>query len=332
MRRKGRDVATDQATGQGRLVNPAGSLLRQAVPVMGTVFSFAVGHPSDVVVPRGQVAVRVPPQEALDHAVDLLHRLDAAWSPFRPDSFVARMRAHETLDPAVEDPDGVLGLDVVLRRCRAATRLTVGAFDAWALPDGFDPSGVVKGWAVERALAELTRRGLADVAVSGGGDLAARGCAPGRDGWRIGVRDPRQPGALLGALTVRGGGAVATSGFYERGAHIHDPRRPAAQTPSTAGAVPTAGPGSAGVPLTGVNGDLVAVTVAGPELAWCDVVATALLVEGTVAPAWRQAIPTYRALAVHRDGRVDGDLLEELEPAGPGAATGEVPDLPSTGA
>lgn len=273
------------------------SLLRHAVPVMGTVFSFAVGRPPEVTAPRGRVALRFDPEAALADATTLLERLDGAWSPFRDDSFVTRLRAHEELDARTEDPDGSLGLDLVIRRCRAAQRLTNGAFDAWGLPGGFDPTGVVKGWAVERAVALLAARGITDVAVSGGGDVTARGRAPGREGWRIGVRDPHNDGALLGAVLVRGGGAVATSGFYERGAHIIDPRR---------------------LPLSAPRGHLVAVTVAGPELGWCDVIAKAILVEGTVSPGWVASIPTYRVLAVHQDATLEGPLVAELEPVSDG--------------
>jgi thiamine biosynthesis lipoprotein len=296
-------IADVGSTRQGRRAE-GDSLLRHAVPSMGTVFSFAIGAPYEVAAPRGRVGLRFDPDTALADAAALLERLDGAWSPFRPDSFVARLRAYEELDGRVEDPDGALGLDLVLRRCRAAQRLTHGAFDAWGLPDGFDPSGVVKGWAVERAVALLAARGITDVAVSGGGDVTVRGRVPGRDGWRIGVRDPHKPGALLGSVLVRGGGAVATSGFYERGAHILDPRK---------------------IPLAAPAGDLVAVTVAGPELGWCDVIAKAILVEGTSSPGWLASIPTYRVLAVHSDATLDGALLEELETASDEAGPVESP-------
>ena len=62
--------------------------------------------------------------------------------------------------------------------------------------------GLAKGWGVDRAVAELRRRGLRDFTVQAGGDLYASGTRGGRP-WRVGVRDPR--GAPGRALRLDGG-------------------------------------------------------------------------------------------------------------------------------
>jgi len=82
----------------------------------------------------------------------------------------------------------------------------------------FDPSGYVKGWAVERAAGILTAAGPAGHSVNGGGDVQCGGDRM----WRIGIADPLHPGQL--ALVVTGRDfAVATSGVAERREHIIDP-------------------------------------------------------------------------------------------------------------
>jgi thiamine biosynthesis lipoprotein len=249
---------------------------------MGTVFSFAV---ADTSASQALPAIRA--------AMTLLRRLDAAWSPFQPDSLVGRLRRDEQVSAEDDDPDAELGLDEVLDRCACAVWVTRGAFDPWSLPRGFDPSGVVKGWAVERAVAVLEAHGLHDVAVSGGGDVAVRGssfpAAGGGGGWRIGVRDAADAGRLLARTVLRGGGAIATSGIYERGRHVLDPRT------GRAGATPAA--------------RLAAVSVLGPNLAWADVVATALLAEGRADVEWLDLLPAYRVLAVDLDGSPSGSVL-----------------------
>lgn len=99
---------------------------------------------------------------------------------------------------------------------------------------GVDLGAIGKGFAADEAAAVLlagtSRCGLVDV----GGTIRVWGGSGRR--WRIGVRDPAEPGSLLGYLALTEG-AVATSGNYFRSReggggplhHIFDPRtrRPA---------------------------------------------------------------------------------------------------------
>lgn len=97
-----------------------------------------------------------------------------------------------------------------------------------------DLGATAKGYAVDRALADLREAGMAAGRVDGGGNQAVFG-PPGRT-WRFGVKHPRREGAVLGTVGLQGGG-VATAGDAERGfwvdgvrhGHILDPRtgRPA---------------------------------------------------------------------------------------------------------
>lgn len=81
-------------------------------------------------------------------------------------------------------------------------------------PDArLDLGGIAKGYGVDRAVAALRRFGVAHALVDVGGDLYALGTAPDGAPWRIGIRDPRDPGALIGTLDVADA-AVATSGTY----------------------------------------------------------------------------------------------------------------------
>ena len=75
--------------------------------------------------------------------------------------------------------------------------------------------GIAKGWAVDRAVAELRRRGLRDFTVQAGGDLYAAGSRGGRP-WRVGIRDPRgAPGDAFAWVEVSDA-AFSTSGDSER--------------------------------------------------------------------------------------------------------------------
>jgi thiamine biosynthesis lipoprotein len=128
-----------------------------------------------------------------------------------------------------------------------------------------DLGAVAKGLAIDMAAREL--RPFGDFAIDAGGDLYLAGCNAEGEPWSVGIRHPRQPGAVLETLRVSGV-AVCTSGDYERpavragGHHIMDPR--------------------AGRPVDG----LASVTVVAPTAIVGDALATAAFVLGrTAGPA-----------------------------------------------
>ena len=92
---------------------------------------------------------------------------DRRFSTYRADSEVTRMRSGGVFAPS-EHLATVLGL------CSEARRRTDGAFDAM-LPGGFDPSGLVKGWAVERAGGWLRELQGTDWLINAGGDVLLLG-------------------------------------------------------------------------------------------------------------------------------------------------------------
>jgi FAD:protein FMN transferase len=241
-------------------------LVTHAETAMGTVFSVSV-------VPGG-----LPGQDlrsALRAACATLHRADAIFSTWDQQSPVSRLRRGEALL-------GDLPAEVaeVAALCRAAKRASGGWFDPWAMPGGFDPTGLVKGWAVERSLAVLRGSGVAAAMVNGGGDLAAFGSpAPGRR-WRVGIRHPWRAGSLAGIIEVEA--AVATSGSYERGPHLIDP-------------------------ATGLaSGRAASATVTGPSLAMADALATAVAVGGDEALAVAGGVGGYAAYLIRPDGSETG--------------------------
>jgi len=235
---------------------------RHAEHVMGTVVSFDV--PACAGEPDGSAGQAGGP---LGQAVRWLHWVDATFSPYRQDSDVSRFGRG-----ALPLADCAPELTEVLQACAAVSARSGGYFTT--TPAGtFDPSGYVKGWAVERAAAILTAAGSAEHSVNGGGDVQ---CVGNRV-WRIGIADPLHPGRL--ALVVAGRDfAVATSGVAERGSHIVDPRT--------------------GRPAAG----LASVTVVGAALAETDAYATAAFAMGPAARDWVEALDGYEAFAITAAG------------------------------
>ena len=85
-----------------------------------------------------------------------------------------------------------------------------------------DPGGIAKLFILDAAMKTLRDHGLDTALVNGGGDVLAMSAAAARP-WRVGIRDPRQPHRLLGAVDLRQG-FVASSGDYER-FFVRDGRR-----------------------------------------------------------------------------------------------------------
>jgi FAD:protein FMN transferase len=228
---------------------------------MGTVVSFDVPDWAGASADGG----------VLGRAIQWLHWVDATFSPFRDDSDVSRFgRGSLTLAECAPE------LAEVLAACADVSALSGGYFTV--RPGGrLDPSGYVKGWAIERAAEMLTAAGSAEHSVNGGGDIQCVGDhGPGQP-WRVGIADPLRPGSL--ALVVIGQDfAVATSGVAERGPHIINPHT--------------------GQPATG----LASITVVGARLAPTDAYATAAFAMGPAAREWVESLDGYEAFAVTPGG------------------------------
>lgn len=205
----------------------------------------------------------------VEWAFDWFRSVDATFSAHRPDSQIGQIR-RGTLAVAEAEP----AVREVLARCEALRLATGGFFDAFAT-GRLDPSGLVKGWAVDRAAELLERAGARRFWVGAGGDLVLRGGEP----WRVGIRHPCRRDRLACVVELSDG-AVATSGAYERGPHIVDPH--------------------AGRPPRGV----LSVTVLGPDLATADAYATAAFAMGVGGPAWTAALEGYEAMTILEEGRV----------------------------
>lgn len=156
---------------------------------------------------------------ACEAVAEELRRIDAWLSPYREDSAVTAIRRGTLTRADAPEP-----VRAVIDGCARITALTDGAFDPWKAPGGFDPSGYVKGWGADRAAEILVSSGFANVSVNAAGDVTCRGeAAPGLGGWRLGIADPRDRQQVLQAVLVTDA-HLATSGRYEQGDHVVDPR------------------------------------------------------------------------------------------------------------
>lgn len=232
---------------------------------MGTVFTL------DVV--TEDLAADLEP--AIQDAFAWLRWVDETFSTYKPASEISRLRRGD-LRLAECHPE----VRQVLQACRQLAEETEGYFDAWAGPDrALDPSGLVKGWAAERASQLLAAAGAANHCLNAAGDVALSGAPAPDDLWRVGIVHPLDQ-QRLSTVVAMGAGGIATSGTAERGAHVVDPHT--------------------GRPAFG----LASVTVIGPSLATADAYATAAVAMGTDAPIWLSSLEGYESYALDSAGHL----------------------------
>ena len=210
----------------------------------------------------------------LDSVYDWFRLVDRTFSTFREDSEISRLDRGE-LSLGDAHPD----VREVLARCEQLRAETNGFFDVRAArADRLDPSGLVKGWSVDRAAAIADGLGWRNYAINAGGDLRVRGGALPEPVWRVGIQHPLDQ-QRVAAVVVGDALAVATSGEYARGRHVFDPytRRP--------------------------PDGVLSVTIAGPDLATADAYATAAFAMGVRGAAWTARLRGYEALTFLADGR-----------------------------
>ncbi len=218
------------------------------------------------------------PREIIDEVLAWLHHVDETFSPYIPESPVSAIGRG---DLAVEDASAEIRN--VLGMCELMRYETDGVFDVFAVPapngTQFDPSGLVKGWAIEESARLIERHGGSNLCINAGGDIALRGHPQGEDPWRVGIRHPFSADSMALIVEAEGPMAVATSATYERGAHIVDPR----------------------TGLTALS--LASVTIVGPDLTLADAYATAVFVMGIDGLDWISDRQGYEAYLVTNDAR-----------------------------
>jgi thiamine biosynthesis lipoprotein len=209
---------------------------------------------------------------SVNAAESVLREADEIFSTWKPQSPLSRLRRGEL---TIGDVPAVI-VDV-LEECRTARRVSRGWFDPWSIRGGVDPTGLVKGWAAQRALGPLRELDLSGALINAAGDIASFGGPERDEPFRLGIVSPTDPKRLV--CVVESPGAVATSGTYERGHHLVNP-------------------------FTGLANSTASATVTGPELGLADALATALAVAGREGLDFLTSLKGYEGLVIETSGRV----------------------------
>ena len=199
--------------------------------------------------------------------------VDQKFSTYKDSSEITLINRHEiTLEQASADMRTIFALAEQTRQ------ETDGYFDM-ARQGVYDPSGIVKGWAVYQAAEILRGRGFANFYVDAGGDAQVVGKNGRGENWRVGIQNPFNPREIVKVLSVSNCG-VATSGTYVRGQHIYNPRNPAQ-------------------PIA----DIVGLTVIGPNVYEADRFATAAFAMGREGIRFIESLEGFEGYMIDQHGQ-----------------------------
>jgi thiamine biosynthesis lipoprotein ApbE/Na+-translocating ferredoxin:NAD+ oxidoreductase RnfG subunit len=259
---------------------------------------------------------REPAERGIRAAFDEVARLEDLLSSFRRQSEVSIVNARGASEPVTVSADTFACVSAALEFARRSG----GAFDPTLVKDGhagvcadqearsirflrpdlkLDLGGIGKGFALDRAAGVLEKHGVTRALLNFGGQILALDAPPGRAGWIVPVRDPRRPDEFLGHFELARA-SVASSGAYERGRHIIDPRT--------------------GKPAEGSLG----ATVCAATATDADALSTALFVLGDSGDALLKSVDRSAALIVSSSGgfhRVERPGAPSFVPAEGAAAS-----------
>jgi thiamine biosynthesis lipoprotein len=243
---------------------------KHEIEVWGTVLFIDVSSSVDI-------------DPAIAKVIEYVHHVDNVFSTYKTSSIISQLRRSE-----ISIDQCSLEVIEVWNLCNFVKDITEGAFDPWAVDGGFDPSGLVKGWAADKCAEILQQAGAEHIQVNAAGDLSLRGGFTTDKPWTIGVVNPDNRLEILQTFEIQDG-AIATSGNYERGAHISDPHT--------------------GMIAIGAK----SATVLGPNGAIADALATALMVDGRDGAVWftTPELAEYSAWVIDRHE----DLAWSIGPA-----------------
>ena len=212
-------------------------------------------------------------QANVDQVFELFGAVDARFSTYRADSEISRFNCG-----ALGAAELSIDMQEVFALARQTEKQASGFFNMRRRDGTCDPSGIVKGWAIKRAMTLLSDDGVKDCFVDAGGDVQASGVSEDGTLWRVGIRSPFQLGGIVKVLEP-GQKGVATSGSSIRGSHIWNPHAPQEKLD-----------------------DVLSITVIGPDILEADRFATAAFAMGHAGVRFIETLPGFEAYQINALG------------------------------
>ncbi len=153
----------------------------------------------------------------VDKIFDYFKAVDSKFSTYKDKSEISLINKG-----VIKEDNFSMEMKEIFSLSEETKELTSGFFDI-ITPDGaYDPSGMVKGWAVYKASQILKESDFENFYIDAGGDIQTFGKNNDGKKWKVGIRNPFNIEEIVKVVEVSGEG-IATSGTYIRGDHIYNP-------------------------------------------------------------------------------------------------------------
>jgi len=201
----------------------------------------------------------------------LFKQIDNRFSPYKKTSEVGKINRKEIASKDYsDDMKQVLGL------AEKARKNTKGYFDVYS-KGYFDPSGIVKGWAIQKATDVLLSKGFQNFFINAGGDIQTHGKKNGKK-WKVGIRNPFAYEEIVKVIMLSDQ-AIATSGTAIRGDHIYNPHNKRQKI-----------------------SDIVSISVIGKKILDVDLLATAAFAMGKNGIEFISSLPDVEGYMINKNG------------------------------
>ena len=156
-------------------------------------------------------------ESCINEVFDYFTAVDERFSTYKNTSEITLFN-----EGKITEADFSNEMKTVFKLSEETKNLTNGYFDIY-FNGKYDPSGLVKGWAIHNATNILRKNGFKNFYVEIGGDIEVEGYNNDGEKWSIGVRNPFKREEIVKVVYLTGKG-IATSGTAVRGLHVYNPK------------------------------------------------------------------------------------------------------------
>jgi thiamine biosynthesis lipoprotein len=221
-----------------------------------------------------EIVDRKVTEAAFDKVFSYFIYVDETFSTYKETSEITKINKG-----LIKDTDYSPDMQEVFKLSEETKKSTDGYFDIRTPKGKYDPSGLVKGWAIYNASNILLKDGFNNFFIDAGGDIQAYGENDQGKPWSVGIRSPFNPEKeIVKVISIQNKG-VATSGTYARGGHIYDPHT-----------------------SRQALGDILSLTVIGPNIYEADRFATAAFAMGNKGISFIEKLDGFEGYSIDGAG------------------------------
>jgi thiamine biosynthesis lipoprotein len=213
-------------------------------------------------------------KEIFEKAFEYLEYVNKTFSPFKADSEISKINRKEIIEQ-----DWSEDVKEVFLLAKKTKEETEGYFDIVDNNGKYNPSGIVKGWAILNTAKLIKELGAKNFYVNAGGDVQFFGKNDEGKLWKTGIKNPFNQKEIVKVVYLKDGEGIATSGNYIRGDHIYNPKDRHQKIE-----------------------EIVSFTVIGPDVCEADRFATAVFAMGKEGINFLNKMPKYAGYMIDKNG------------------------------